>query len=126
MLKETDVFFIDRLSRGAVTLATEAAALGAVVVFEPSAKSSGRLDEEAIGIAHIVKYAEARRHEFPEVMIEKSGAWVEVQTMGGTRTQVSPSVWQEMVGLAASRGSGGTAARGYLRGGRLVHGGVNR
>ena len=82
VLKETDVFFIDRLSRAAVTLATDAAALGAVVVYEPSAKSSGRLVEEAIGVAHIVKYAEARRHEFPEVMIEKSGAWVEIQTMG--------------------------------------------
>ena len=54
----TSVFFFDRPSRGTLSLASEAASCGAVVVFEPSGNCNGKLMTEAISLAHIVKYAE--------------------------------------------------------------------
>ena len=54
------LFFMDRLSPAALDLAREAAARGAVVVFEPSSRTDDRLLDIALGIAHIVKYADHR------------------------------------------------------------------
>ena len=51
-------------------------------MFEPSGRSADYLVGEAIEIAHVVKYAEARRRRFPEVMIENSGVCLEIHTMG--------------------------------------------
>ena len=81
-LEGTSVFFIDRPSRAALTLAKEAAARGAAIVFEPSGRAAGNLVREALGIAHVVKYAESRRGRSSGVVSEESGAWVEIQTMG--------------------------------------------
>ena len=45
-LVDASVFFLDRLSRATLTLAAEVYARGAVVVFEPSGKSTDKLMAE--------------------------------------------------------------------------------
>ncbi|NBJ13644.1 PfkB family carbohydrate kinase [Microvirga arsenatis] len=81
-LAEASVFFLDRLSRATLTLAAEAAAHGAVVVFEPSGKAADKLMAEAITIAHIVKYADQRLAGIEGVMADGSATLLEVQTLG--------------------------------------------
>ena len=76
------VFFMDRLSRGTLTLAAEASVRGALVVFEPSSKSTGKLMAEAVEIAHVVKYADHRLDSVPGVMGSHSAVLLEVQTLG--------------------------------------------
>ena len=81
-LADASVFFLDRLSRATLTLAAEASALGAVVVFEPSGKATDKLMAEAIALAHIVKYADDRLAGIRGVMANDSAALLEVQTLG--------------------------------------------
>ncbi len=81
-LAVASVFFLDRVSRATLTLATEASARGAVVVFEPSAKVPNKLMAEAIAIAHIVKYADDRITGISNVMANDSAALLEVRTLG--------------------------------------------
>ena len=81
-LAGASVFFMDRLSRGTLALAAEASARGAVVVFEPSSKSTAKLMAEALALAHIVKYADHRLADVPRVMGSDSAVLVEVQTLG--------------------------------------------
>ena len=76
------VFFLDRLSRGILTLATEASARGALVVFEPSSKSNRKLVAEAVALAHVVKYADRRLDGVPGIMGSDSAVLLEVQTLG--------------------------------------------
>ena len=78
------VFFLDRASRGMLTLAQAAANAGALVVFEPSAQVNSQHMLEAMRIAHIVKYADER---FPEPLnaIEFSDdTRIEIQTSGSS------------------------------------------
>lgn len=81
-LADASVFFLDRLSRATVTLAAEASARGAVVVFEPSGKATDKLMAEAIALAHVVKYADERLAGVDGVMAEGSATLLEVQTLG--------------------------------------------
>ena len=81
-LAGSSVFFLDRLSRATVTLAEEASARGAVVVFEPSGKATDKLMAEAIALAHIVKYADERLNGLDGVMAEDAATLLEVQTLG--------------------------------------------
>ena len=81
VLDDTSVFFLDRLSRAALTLAAEASARGAVVVFEPSGKATDKLMAEAIALAHVVKYADERLPDVCGVMTDGSAALLEVQTL---------------------------------------------
>ena len=126
-LKRTDVFFVDRLSRAAITLAKEASALGAVVVFEPSAKSADHLMGEAMEIAHVIKYAEARRPSFPKALVDDSDAWIEIQTMGERglryrhRFAGDWSVWHHLQAVEAPRladtcGAGDWCTAGLIAG----------
>ncbi len=80
-LVDASVFFLDRLSRATLTLADEASARGAVVVFEPSSKST-ELMAEAIALAHVVKYADDRVAGIRGGMASGSAALLEVQTLG--------------------------------------------
>ena len=78
------VFFLDRTSRGMLTLAQQAAESGALIVFEPSANVDLQHMREAIRIAHIVKYADER---FPTPLnaIEFSDSTrIEIQTTGSS------------------------------------------
>ena len=81
-LDGASVFFMDRLSRGILALAAEASARGALVVFEPSSKSTNKLMAEAVEVAHVVKYADHRLPNFPRVMGSDSAVLLEVQTLG--------------------------------------------
>jgi sugar/nucleoside kinase (ribokinase family) len=77
-------FFMDRLSRSALLLAKRAADAGAVVMFEPSAKSDEKMLREALQIAHIVKYSDERFAQIPHVMESGSSTLIEVQTSGAS------------------------------------------
>ena len=81
-LADASVFFLDRLSRSTLALAAEASAHGAVVVFEPSSKSTDKLLAEAIKLAHVVKYANHRLAAIPGVAEKGSAVLLEVQTLG--------------------------------------------
>ena len=81
-LGEASVFFLDRVSRATLTLAAEASALGAVVVFEPSGGATDQLMAEALALAHVVKYADDRISDVRGVMESGSAALLEVQTLG--------------------------------------------
>ena len=81
-LAGASVFFLDRLSRGTLALAAEASARGALVVFEPSGKVTGRLMAEAVALAHVVKYADHRLAGVHGAMGKDSAVLLEVQTLG--------------------------------------------
>ena len=81
-LGRASVFFLDRLSRAALTLAAEACARGALVVFEPSGRGNEKHVAEAIKIAQIVKYADDRLSQMHGVMSGDSATLLEIQTLG--------------------------------------------
>lgn len=54
------VFFFDRVSRGALTLAHAFADRGALVVFEPVGVGDPKLFAEALSVAHVLKYSRER------------------------------------------------------------------
>lgn len=76
------VFFMDRLSRAALSLASAASDRGAVIVYEPSAKSDEKLFAEAMQLAHIVKYSDQRLAAAGGAMHDESATLLEVQTLG--------------------------------------------
>lgn len=82
VLAKSSAFFLDRVSRGTLTLAAEASALGAVVVFEPSSRATDKLMAEALALAHVVKYADDRLSDIRGVMEGASATLLEVQTLG--------------------------------------------
>lgn len=77
----TSVFFFDRVSRGALDLAAQAAEDGAVVMFEPSGRGDEKTFKEALGLAHIVKYADQRMADLSGDDAGKN-LRLEVQTLG--------------------------------------------
>ena len=108
-LKGTAVFFMDRLSRAALTLAALASAEGAVVVFEPSGKSDERLFAEALHLAHVIKYSDQRLGAAGGTMQGDSATLVEVQTLGAEglryrhRLGKGISAWCHLSAIAAPR-----------------------
>lgn len=103
------VFFLDRTSRGMITLAQAAADSGALVVFEPSATGDPQHMLEALQIAHIVKYSDQR---FPEALsaIEVSRSTrIEIQTQGSNgfrfryRLAKRASGWKNRPSLSTTR-----------------------
>ena len=108
-LTGASVFFMDRLSRASLTLAEEAARLGATVVFEPSAKGDPRLMAEALKLAHIVKYADARLDGLDGVMSADAATLLEIQTLGAAglryreRLNGSASGWRTLSAVPAPR-----------------------
>ena len=81
-MKKVAVFFLDRLSRGTLTLAAQAAEEGALIVFEPSGKSVRALFNDAIKLAHIIKYSDQRMSGIDEAMKSGTNNLVEIQTLG--------------------------------------------
>ena len=108
-LAGASVFFLDRLSRATLTLAAEASARGAVVVLEPSGKSTDKLMAEAIALAHVVKYADHRLAGIGGVMASGSAVLLEVQTIGDQglmyrhRLRRGISRWMHLKALPTSR-----------------------
>lgn len=108
-LPNASLFFMDRLSRAALLLAQQAASNGAVVMFEPSARSDEKLLREAVEVAHIVKYTDQRFARIPGVMGRGSATLVEVQTLGANglryrhRFGRTASVWKHLKAIKAPR-----------------------
>lgn len=108
-LSEASVFFMDRLSRGTLSLAAEASASGALVVFEPSSNANEKLIAEAITLAHVVKYADHRLGEIPSAMGSDSAVLLEVQTLGDQglkyrhRLSRVDSGWMQLKSIPAPR-----------------------
>ena len=128
----TAVFFLDRLSRAALTLADRAAECGALVVFEPSGRSDPKLFAEAINIAHIVKYADQRLSDAGGTMSDNTATLLEVQTLGSRglrfryKTEGVASEWTELEAVPTEHvidtcGSGDWCTAGMLS--RLAAGG---
>jgi sugar/nucleoside kinase (ribokinase family) len=123
-LNGAQVFFMDRLSRAALTLAARAKDAGAVVMFEPSGKSDPKLFAEALQLAHIVKYSDQRLSEAGGAMSSPSATILEIQTMGneGLRFRHRSeklSDWMHLTSLSApqlmdSCGSGDWCSAGLL------------
>lgn len=124
-MRQAKAFFMDRLSRSALVLAKQAADVGAVVVFEPSAKSDETLLAEALEIAHVIKYSEDRFGRVPGAMERSSATLVEVQTFGANglryrhRLDRTVSAWRQMdavqaVRLADTCGSGDWCTAGLV------------
>jgi sugar/nucleoside kinase (ribokinase family) len=108
-LKNSAVFFMDRLSRAALSLAARASADGAIVVFEPSGRSNEKLFAEAIRIAHVVKYADQRLAAAGGAMIGDSATVLEIQTLGSEglryrhRLARASSEWKYLPAVPAPR-----------------------
>lgn len=124
-LSNSSVFFLDRVSRAAVSLAAEAARSGAVVVFEPSGRSDEKLFDEALQIAHVVKYSDQRLSDAGGPMIGSRATLVEIQTLGSQglryrhRLAGEASGWLSLPPLPAPRlvdtcGSGDWCTAGFL------------
>lgn len=124
-LQTPQVFFFDRVSRGAIDLARRFASDGAVVVFEPSASSDIRLFREALRICHILKYSSQRVRAFAD-LLRSSKAWLEIETRGeeGLRYRTtlplcSSSGWHdapafEVDSIVDAAGSGDWCTAGIL------------
>jgi fructokinase len=80
-IKHPQVFFLDRVSRGAIILARASAAKGAIVVFEPSGIGEPRLFREALALAHILKYSHERMGQLDELKLT-AGPLLEIETLG--------------------------------------------
>ncbi|RVG07963.1 carbohydrate kinase [Sinorhizobium meliloti] len=124
-LSKSSIFFLDRVSRAAISLAAEAARSGAVVVFEPSGKSDEKLFEEALHIAHIVKYSDQRLSDAGGAMTGDRATVLEIQTLGSQglryrhRLAGTPSDWVGLPAVPAPRlvdtcGSGDWCTAGLL------------
>jgi sugar/nucleoside kinase (ribokinase family) len=81
-LPKAQVFFFDRTSAGALSLASQAKDAGAIVFFEPSASSDPALLDQALELAHIVKVSSDRlggneaalNSQKPKIIIETRGS----------------------------------------------------
>jgi sugar/nucleoside kinase (ribokinase family) len=91
-LPKADVFYFDRTSRGAVSLAQNAKEEGAIVMFEPSSESDPGLLADALDSAHIVKVASDRLRGNEEFVNAKAPLLL-IETLGdkGLRFAVKPT-----------------------------------
>lgn len=131
-LPTADVFFFDRVSRGALILAEDAKKNGALVFFEPSATSTEKQFVEALNLADVVKYSEER---FPEKICAKS-ALLEIQTQGQKGLLVNSRLpnaktqgWEKLDAISADQivdtaGCGDWLTAGFLS--KIGAGGVKK
>jgi len=75
------VFFFDRLSRGALDLARRFSEQGSLIYFEPSGVGNEAHFQEAVRLSHIVKYADDRGRAFHS-FTDKSPLLLEIETCG--------------------------------------------
>lgn len=81
-IKGPKVFFMDRVSRGILTLAETCAEKGALVVFEPAGTVEPKLFAEALAVSHILKYSHDRVHAFADLLKGDSKPALEIETRG--------------------------------------------
>ncbi|MCC6908115.1 MAG: hypothetical protein IT430_09260 [Phycisphaerales bacterium] len=87
-LPKANVFYFDRTSRGAVTLAQNARQDGALVVFEPSAESEPHLLKAALAVAHVVKVA-SDRTAGNEDILDATTPLLLIETLGASGLRYS-------------------------------------
>lgn len=80
-LKSVSVFFFDRVSAAAISLAKAAAESGALVMFEPSGIGNPMQFRQAWKVSHVVKYSHDRLSEFPEIDQEPNPRLL-IETLG--------------------------------------------
>jgi sugar/nucleoside kinase (ribokinase family) len=80
-LPKAHVFYFDRTSRGAITLAEHYRKSGAIVVFEPSSESEPHLLEKALSLAHVVKVA-SNRLPGNEALLKAKKPLLTIETCG--------------------------------------------
>lgn len=101
-LKAPGVFFFDRVSPGILTLARHFARNGALVFFEPSAAGEPRLFQEAVRLAHILKYSDQRVRAFVD-LLAKASPLLQIETLGEDgirfRTEAGGRQWTDMPGF---------------------------
>src|ERR1017187_1638681 len=100
------VFFFDRVSRGAIHLATEFAAKGSLVMFEPSGVGEPRLFSEALELAHVLKYSRTRLPGLARTLQASGARLLEIETAGaqGLRylSRLLPTLaWHSMEAIPA-------------------------
>lgn len=126
------VFFFDRVSRGALTLAEKLAARGAVVMFEPSGRGKPSLFQEALDIAHIVKYSRQRMPTLAEEIVKSGVCRLEIETLGADglryRSPLTSWSWKKRDALSGpptvdTAGAGDWCTAGLLS--RLATGGLD-
>lgn len=124
-LPPANVYFFDRVSRGALELAHASAKRGAVIVFEPSGVKDRGLFKEAIRISHIVKYSHERLGSLGDFTRE-CRPFIEIQTLGekGLRYRLNGSIWppagwREMKAFKVSRLRDSVGAGDWCTGGML-------
>src|SRR5262245_20978378 len=81
-LPPVKVFFFDRTSRGALQLARHWTEQGGLVVYERSGVGDPRLFQEALSLAHLVKYSHERMAEASETVEKTDGPLIVVETLG--------------------------------------------
>lgn len=103
-LPAADVFYFDRTSRGAVSLAEDANERGCLVIFEPSSSSDPALLFDALVVSHIVKIASDRLSGNEGVLNAKSPLLL-IETRGEDglryklRTTKGSGRWQKLPAL---------------------------
>jgi len=80
-LPQPSIFYFDRISRAAIEIAKTYSARGAVIIFEPSNIRSGKLFQECIQVAHIVKYSHERIDNSPGSLGTKCPL-LQIETLG--------------------------------------------
>jgi fructokinase len=123
-LPQARVFFMDRVSAGALLLAQRASENGALVVFEPSGIGDPKLFGRAVQIAHVLKYSRDRLAHL-DLQGHADRPLVEIETLGeeGLRyrasTPGSRSGWTSLPAFPLRRfrdaaGSGDWCSAGFL------------
>lgn len=136
-----DVYFFDRVSPAALSLAKAYAKVGTLVVFEPSAVGEPRLFSAAMECAHVIKYSEERMRTLGTWISDSQRSpdlVVEIETLGaaGLRYRVGPSArrWFSLNAylvedLRDTAGAGDWCTAGFLNAfvrGRASGGDVSR
>jgi len=122
LIDEPDVFYFDRVTPWALTLAERYRHAGTLVVFEPSTVGSDKKAfQRAIRASHVIKYADDRIADLQDVDI--SCVDVEIQTHGknGLKFRVTDqaSGWHHLAALAVpyvadTSGAGDWCTSGFL------------
>lgn len=132
-LPKADVFYFDRTSRGILDLAAHYYETGAVIFFEPSGVGEQRHFDEALEMAHVVKFSDDRI-KASEVSLpdEYPSLYIETRGRGGLRfrcrfEKYRTRTWQDVAAfdlpnVQDAAGSGDWCAAGLIY--SLTRGGV--
>jgi fructokinase len=123
-LPKANVFYFDRTSRAAVTLAQNAREAGAMVIFEPSSESEPSLLVDALATAHVVKVA-SDRIDGNEALRRAKSPFLVIETLGVNGLRFSHSkgvgrgVWRKISAFAVdavrdSAGAGDWCTAGII------------